>query len=682
MPGKCIAFLSYAHDDDDTGDITKLRQTLERRIRKLTGWKDFQIFQDKSGIEPGKIWREVIESSLDEVFVLIPIVTPNWFNSKACRGEVQRFVDREDRLKRDDPLKRNDLILPVYLIRADALDNKEQLQTDAIAQQIEAHQWVDWRDLDVEDLATPPVRKRVHAFAEQVRDRLIELKHATAARPRPVHQPDPPLEPQSAKRKSVEQPPSSGTPGRPLARKEAEFRHELPPARFVPVTPQVADLAVDLSNQPAHRRTYRSLQEAIAAAVPGEIIAVKPGTHQGPVTVERDVTIIGDGEPGHVIIECDTGPVLTVDTPAAHLVNLTLRQTAIGEAVLVIAQGSSEIEECDVSGRGAVCIAVRRGATPVLRFNTIHDGATGIAFERRSGGTADSNHIYSLTGNGVETGKGARPLLRRNMIRDTDGYGVYVQPLSRPRLEFNEIKEAAKAGVHVDGAQPLVWRNLVHDCATLGIEVARGGSGRIVANDVYANGGAGVEITDNSDPVVLRNRIHGGKGAGVVVRNGGKGKFKHNDIFGNARANVEIRDRGDPHLCFNVIYFGAEYGIFVHTAGRGTIEKNEIHRNQFAGVEIMTEADPVVRNNAIHNGPWGVLVREGGKGTIENNDLFLNGSAGVCSREERSKPTVRTNRIFHNKSYGIKLERGGGTFEDNRLWRNKRSDWDPPQPAR
>jgi len=104
------AFLSYVHFDDehDNGRITEFRKHLSAEVRVQTG-KDFPIFQDKK-IEWGENWKKRIQKSLTGSTFLIPVLTPNFFNSEACLEELEIF------LKREKQLKRGDLILPVYYI--------------------------------------------------------------------------------------------------------------------------------------------------------------------------------------------------------------------------------------------------------------------------------------------------------------------------------------------------------------------------------------------------------------------------------------------------------------------------------------------------------------------------------------------------------------------------------------
>ena len=91
-----IAFLSYVRADDehDHGRITLLRERLEGEVRMQAGGS-FEIFQDKRDIKWGQLWRDRLDSTLLTVTFLIPIITPRYFISSACRDEFNKLLLRE-----------------------------------------------------------------------------------------------------------------------------------------------------------------------------------------------------------------------------------------------------------------------------------------------------------------------------------------------------------------------------------------------------------------------------------------------------------------------------------------------------------------------------------------------------------------------------------------------------------
>jgi hypothetical protein len=111
------AFLSYTRSDDrhDGGAITEFRNRLASAVRAVTG-EPFEIFQDADDIDVGERWSDKLDEMLAEARFFIPILTPSYFNSAACRNELEKF------LKAEETAGRRDLILPIYYIRCPVLE--------------------------------------------------------------------------------------------------------------------------------------------------------------------------------------------------------------------------------------------------------------------------------------------------------------------------------------------------------------------------------------------------------------------------------------------------------------------------------------------------------------------------------------------------------------------------------
>jgi hypothetical protein len=171
-----IAFISYVRFDDEheNGRITQLREHLSAEVRMQTG-EELPIFQDRKDILWGQNWKERIEESLDEVNFLIPIITPSFFKSPACRGELERFLERERKLKRDD------LILPIYYVNCPLLNDETKRLSDNLAQEIAKRQYADWRDLRFEPFTSPKVSKMLAQLAVQISNALERVETSQSA---------------------------------------------------------------------------------------------------------------------------------------------------------------------------------------------------------------------------------------------------------------------------------------------------------------------------------------------------------------------------------------------------------------------------------------------------------------------------------------------------------------------
>jgi hypothetical protein len=173
-----IAFMSYTINDDkhDSGNLTRFRERLSGEVQIQTG-EEFVIFQDRKDILWGQNWKERIEDSLDAVTFLIPIITPRFFNSPYCREELQRFLEREQKLKR------NDLILPIYYVSCPLLEDEAKRATDKMAQVIAARQYADWRGLRHKPQTSRDVKETISELARHIRDALERSEDT-----RPLHQ--------------------------------------------------------------------------------------------------------------------------------------------------------------------------------------------------------------------------------------------------------------------------------------------------------------------------------------------------------------------------------------------------------------------------------------------------------------------------------------------------------------
>jgi hypothetical protein len=158
------AFLSYTRVDNrrERGRISQFRQELADEVRVVTGIP-FEIFQDvEGGIRLGEHWPDKLDKILDQARFFIPMVTPSYFNSSACRDELRKF------LKAEEKLGRKDLILPIYYIQCPALEEAEVREANDLAKAIGERQRWDWRELRHHSFRHRKVRLAIEALAREI----------------------------------------------------------------------------------------------------------------------------------------------------------------------------------------------------------------------------------------------------------------------------------------------------------------------------------------------------------------------------------------------------------------------------------------------------------------------------------------------------------------------------------
>ncbi|MFD5009480.1 right-handed parallel beta-helix repeat-containing protein [Streptomyces chartreusis] len=645
MSGKPAAFMSYVrfNDEHDDGLLTQLRERLGTEVRAQTG-EEFSIFQDRNDVTWGQNWQLRIDEALNEVTLLLVIITPSLFRSPACRAEVTRFLEREAELGRPD------LILPVYYISARELDDPVLREDDDLARVLASRQYADWRELRFEPFTSPLVRKALAQLASRMRDTFWHPPAVSRARSAGT------AETTEAAAGSTEQ-----TDG--LTKASVTAKAE-PPTHVV---------------DPYHRGDFTTVGAAISAAKPGDRILVRPGLYEEGLVIDKPLEILGAGPVADIEIRAKDADALMFRTSIGRVANLTLRQIGGRWYGVDITQGRLELEGCDISSQGLAGVAIRNGADPRLRRNQIHDNQGGGVFVYDDGmGTLEDNEIADNTSSGVVITRGGNPTLRRNQIHDGKASGVVIQNNGMGTLEDNDIGSNTLTGVVITtGGNPTLRRNQIHDNKASGVFVYENGMGTLEDNEIADNTFTGVEIKTGGNPTLRRNQIHDNKAGGVFVYDNGLGTLEDNDdIAGNTMSGVVITTGGNPTLRRNQIHDNGEFGVFVYDDGMGTLEDNDIASNNLAGVAITSGGNPTLRRNQIHDGSaGGVFVYDNGLGTLEDNDIASNTLTGV-EIKTGGNPTLRANRINRNAYQAVRIWDGGcGVIEDNDLTANTSGAW-------
>lgn len=159
---KAAGFWSYVHADDtsENGRILRLSELIKEQYALLTG-VDLKIFVDRD-IEWGQEWKRRIDESLQVTTFFIPILTPRYFLSEACRKEFLDFVGAAKALGVSEYL--------LSLVYVSIADLKPE-SVDVVKSTAASMQYINWnevRNLDETDA-------RFRAMVEKVVQTLIKI---------------------------------------------------------------------------------------------------------------------------------------------------------------------------------------------------------------------------------------------------------------------------------------------------------------------------------------------------------------------------------------------------------------------------------------------------------------------------------------------------------------------------
>lgn len=172
------AFWSYAHSDDDEGQIRRLKEKLDQAYKRHRG-EALASFFDRTGdnrIEWGEEWRSKISTTISGTTFFIPVISPSYLKSSMCREEFDEFAEKAQRSDLDE------LIMPMLWVPVFPETAEEQRIFDAA----QARQWVDWTQIRKLDESSTEYRKLIDEMGE----RLAKAARKVATKPEVVDTPD------------------------------------------------------------------------------------------------------------------------------------------------------------------------------------------------------------------------------------------------------------------------------------------------------------------------------------------------------------------------------------------------------------------------------------------------------------------------------------------------------------
>ena len=497
-----IAFLSY-DDLDDHHDGGRMRLFRERLVREVSmhSRQELTILQDRNDSLWVQTWKDRVEDRLDDVTFLIAILSPRFFVNPDCRSELRRFFDREQELKRDD------LVLPVYYVKCPLLEDPAKWKRDDLAEKLKEHAPpIDWRELRFETFTSPLVGQKLEELAIQIGNSLDRPQEVPPAMSNTIGRALG-LDRFLRKNRAGELKPELDTDDETVSNdgdQEPPAGTE-PPAEAEPLAAAGPHTRVV---DPMGRSDHISISEAIEKADTGDRILVRPGLYQEGLVINKPVEIIGDGDLNEIVVQTADTNVLLFDTTMGRVSNLTLRQLEGKDAFCVkVTRGRLFLEDCDVTSNSLACVAIYGGADPRLHRNHIHHGKqSGVMVYDHGLGTLEDNEIFGNALSGVEIKRDGNPALRRNRIYENKESGVYIYDEGQGLLEDNDIFRNDHAGVRLgNSASPTLRRNRINRNGIVAVWSPLKGGGDIEGNDLRNNAYGAWNISNDSDEQLKRS---------------------------------------------------------------------------------------------------------------------------------------------------------------------------------
>jgi nitrous oxidase accessory protein len=285
-----------------------------------------------------------------------------------------------------------------------------------------------------------------------------------------------------------------------------------------------------------------ALALAVGGAAPGDVLVLLPGRHDGPVTLDRPLTL--QGEPGAVVEGDGTGHVLTVTGAGAVIRGLEIR-------------GSGSDGTTKDSG-----VALDRTATgAVVEGNRLVGNLHGVVVQ------GAENSV--IRGNVIEGRQDARVNSRGN--------GVYVWNAPGTVVEGNDIRWG-RDGIFSNASKNNFFRNNLFRDLRFAVHYMYTNNSEVTGN-VSVGNTLGYALMFSNRIVVRDNLSLGDRTHGLMLNYANNADVRGNLVRGGTHEKCTFIYNAHKNRIEGNRFEGCEIGIHF-TAGS---ERNEITGNAFIG---------------------------------------------------------------------------------------------------
>jgi nitrous oxidase accessory protein NosD len=387
---------------------------------------------------------------------------------------------------------------------------------------------------------------------------------------------------------------------------------------------------------------YPTIRDAIAAASPGDTVLIEPGTYTGPIVVDKDITLTGDGSRDEVVVTWGSdGPThrldaedwegpfgVLLDGSDATVASLTLSGPHAGVAVIisgghpVVRDVAVEMEQDTTSMDlrvsfyiGAAGCDSSADCQVQLADVTVLDSSWDAYFALRGGGSAvlEGNTItadtVSLDGPGTVA------------LRDNTFLAGASTSLSAGATGVVEGNDMTGGGIGVDtGSDVSVRDNVIRDVSSVGqaaISLTNDGTHADVSNNRISGSAGGVVVTSGAMATISANHIETSD-MGISSMTGEVVSVEGNQLSDNAVA-IYISSPGS--LVADNVIAGGRSGIVL--AGGVALTGNSVEGVSGRGISISGGATHAVLsgNHSCDNGENLWVAESAAPAIDDSNDI-------------------------------------------------------------
>jgi parallel beta-helix repeat protein len=437
-------------------------------------------------------------------------------------------------------------------------------------------------------------------------------------------------------------------------------------------TVEAADVIVDINGGGDHT----TIQAAVTAASPGDTIFVWAGSYNGPVTINKRLSLIGNGTSNTTIDGGGSGDVVKI---TADWVNVT--------GFRITNSGTQLQPERDAG------IELNNVQNVMIGNNNCSNNNYGITLESSSQNTVINNTCFSNTNNGILLFFSDSNKLINNTCSQNSMSGILLFESHSNTLENNTCNWNQNTGIYIRDSNSntiknsiLKWNqydallvytsdsvrlenNICYCYGGFGITILFSTSATLLGNEIF-NGGFYLDggilshwdthtidtsNTVNTKPIVYRKSQTGGtipQDAGQVILGNCTGVTIELQTISNIPFPVTLGFSSQNTIANNTLSSNG-HGIVLRDSNSNIIKDNNFESNQWHSIYLFSSENNTITNDTVFsNDDNGIYLFDSKNNFISDNNISSNDNNGIFLNSS-DRNVITNNNIISNNNYGI-----------------------------
>ncbi|NOR48498.1 MAG: PGF-pre-PGF domain-containing protein [Methanosarcinaceae archaeon] len=422
---------------------------------------------------------------------------------------------------------------------------------------------------------------------------------------------------------------------------------------------------------------HTTIQAAINAASTGDTIYVYNGSYSENVTVNKQLTLQGEG-----------ADVVTVTNSTAnhHVFEVTADYVNISGFNVTGATGSFKAgiylnnnQHCNISNNNAsgnyYGIYMLSSSNNTLTSNTANlNTQYGIYLYSSSNNTLTSNTDNS-NNLGIYLRDSSNNTLTNNNASNNIQQGIYLKTSSNNNVLTSNTGNSNNLGIHLESSSNnTLTNNNASNNIQQGIYLFSSSNNTLTNNTDNSNN-LGIYLKTSSNNALTSNTGNSNF-RGIYLQTSSNNTLTNNNASNNSEHGIKLETSSNNTLTNNTGYSNTQHGIYLWYSSNNALTSNTGNSNNYGICLLSSSNNTLTNNNASNNSQQGINLQ-----TSSNNNTLTDNTAnsnfrGIQLVTTCSNNTLTNNTASSNTQYGIYLQTSSNNTIYNNYFNNTNNAYD------